>query len=590
MVHKRSLDFPFVFGNGPITKRHKGRSVGEKGCSAVCSAVRQPSGASGRTVRAFVYRESYSGRIEAMYHNDLTRFGSHTFTLIPKTGFKGVYFQDEITRVQQVFTREPQLTRVSSREMFLPQAKVENALRNLDHFTIQQAEDSGWFLSRGFQFTSRTIASLISATTSNYNTNIRVMATCLTCRTVVQGADPLPSDISEVENVLDAKWSCVIDGLNMQIRIREVPQSNSQAILDFNSATVSSLNGMRKEELLSLLSAVDHRQSVAQGKQQLIQNITELQARIANGSVQLDEILPEQASATKSQQRDTEALEKELYNASLTAWFMKPLATTAGMREGSVNELQVLKALPKFFERHILKPLSSSDMHMEGHHKVQYIRTVGLLGSLKAPLLAGSPDAIIAISNPDDDVYVAAVERKTMTALGTIRKAKDTQEKHGHLSAIRGIGENTAATDLFHDLVPNTSYRLQCLHHAAVVGKRQVLLVVSKGSNMGLGHIMYAALLEFSTRMVACYDYTISSIRLFTFMWIGKASENIPAAYDELLHKTHATVLDSYASFYSFSNAYKSLANHSGALPPARMIRPSALVFWNSLKGGGGRI
>ena len=96
-----------MFGNGPITKRHKGRSVGEKVYRAVYSAARQPSGASGRTVEAFVYRESYSGRIAAMYQNDLSRFVSHTFTLIPKTGFKGVYCQDEITRVQQVFTREP---------------------------------------------------------------------------------------------------------------------------------------------------------------------------------------------------------------------------------------------------------------------------------------------------------------------------------------------------------------------------------------------------------------------------------------------------------------------------------------------------
>ena len=142
--------------------------------------------------------------------------------------------------------------------MFLPRAKVENALRNVDHLTIQQAEDPGWFLSRTFQFTSRTTASFISATTSNYNTNILVMATRLTCRTVVQGADPLPG-ISKVKNILHTKWSCVIDGLNMQRRVREVPQSNSQAILDFNSATVSSLNGMRKEELLSLLSAVGHR-------------------------------------------------------------------------------------------------------------------------------------------------------------------------------------------------------------------------------------------------------------------------------------------------------------------------------------------
>ena len=40
-----------MFGNGPIAKRQKGRSVGEKVFRAVRSAVRQPYGASGRQWR-----------------------------------------------------------------------------------------------------------------------------------------------------------------------------------------------------------------------------------------------------------------------------------------------------------------------------------------------------------------------------------------------------------------------------------------------------------------------------------------------------------------------------------------------------------
>ena len=49
---------------------------------------------------------------------------------------------------------------------------------------------------------------------------------------------------------------------------------------------------------------------------------------------------------------ETEKLEKELYESSLTAYFMKRLATTAGMTEGSIIEVQVLKPLPNFFDRH----------------------------------------------------------------------------------------------------------------------------------------------------------------------------------------------------------------------------------------------
>lgn len=105
----------------------------------------------------------------------------------------------------------------------------------------------------------------------------------------------------------------------------------------------------------------------------------------------------------------------------------------------------------------------------------------------ESSFLAGSPDAIIAISKPDDDVYVAAVEIKTMAALGTNRKAKKTQEMEVHISETRGIGETTSATALFHGLVPNKSGRLQRWHHAVLMGKKQILFVVSKGSNMGMG-------------------------------------------------------------------------------------------------------
>ena len=39
--HKRSLDYPFVFGDGPISKKHKGMIVSEKGCRAVYSATKK---------------------------------------------------------------------------------------------------------------------------------------------------------------------------------------------------------------------------------------------------------------------------------------------------------------------------------------------------------------------------------------------------------------------------------------------------------------------------------------------------------------------------------------------------------------------
>lgn len=43
-THKRFLSFPFVFGNGPIRKRHKGMVVAETGCLSLYSATKRPIG------------------------------------------------------------------------------------------------------------------------------------------------------------------------------------------------------------------------------------------------------------------------------------------------------------------------------------------------------------------------------------------------------------------------------------------------------------------------------------------------------------------------------------------------------------------
>ena len=70
-THKRSYDFPFVFGNGPIRKKRKVMVVSEKGFRAVCDARHKGRGGSPhRHVQAPVCRESYSGRVEAVYKNN----------------------------------------------------------------------------------------------------------------------------------------------------------------------------------------------------------------------------------------------------------------------------------------------------------------------------------------------------------------------------------------------------------------------------------------------------------------------------------------------------------------------------------------
>ena len=62
-THKRSLDFPFVFSEGKISKKHKGMVIAEKGFRSLYCARKKNTASSARQVEAALYRESVSGRI-----------------------------------------------------------------------------------------------------------------------------------------------------------------------------------------------------------------------------------------------------------------------------------------------------------------------------------------------------------------------------------------------------------------------------------------------------------------------------------------------------------------------------------------------
>lgn len=72
-THKRDLWYPYVFGNRPITARHRGVIFSEKGRRAVYNPRLKPSAYAGsgvRQVEACMYRGSCSGRIAALVHNN----------------------------------------------------------------------------------------------------------------------------------------------------------------------------------------------------------------------------------------------------------------------------------------------------------------------------------------------------------------------------------------------------------------------------------------------------------------------------------------------------------------------------------------
>lgn len=113
-----------------------------------------------------------------------------------------------------------------------------------------------------------------------------------------------------------------------------------------------------------------------------------------------------------------------------------------------------------------------------------------------------------------------------------------------------------------------------------------VLFVVAKGSRNGVGETIYSVVLEFTGVLRNHYMFVLDCIRVAAFHWIGSVASQIPKRYDDVIENTFAADLDSLASFYSFSQAYKTLVYNNGPLSPSFMIGPQLLVYWNTLKGG----
>lgn len=95
-----------------------------------------------------------------------------------------------------------------------------------------------------------------------------------------------------------------------------------------------------------------------------------------------------------------------MYTWSLGSWFMRTLKSTPRMKVGSVNESQVQRNLPAFFDRNTVSGISSAPTM---HYSVRYLCTIGLIGSKSVRIFAGSPDGISAMQNDISDVNIWSV-------------------------------------------------------------------------------------------------------------------------------------------------------------------------------------
>lgn len=90
------------------------------------------------------------------------------------------------------------------------------------------------------------------------------------------GASSLSTEQNVAESIPRRKWDILLDVLNFQKRESTENESSEHAALQIANVRIESLKGMRKEEILSLLNSLGHRQPVSLRKQKLVTKLFEI--------------------------------------------------------------------------------------------------------------------------------------------------------------------------------------------------------------------------------------------------------------------------------------------------------------------------
>lgn len=174
-----------------------------------------------------------------------------------------------------------------------------------------------------------------------------------------------------------------------------------------------------------------------------------------------------------------------------------------------------------------------------------------------------------------------------MCSAKQIERAKEVADKHCDVIYVRSIGSRLQHHQLFQNVVPSVGYRIQVLYHALVGNVKHVVCIVAKGGHAARGGIIYVAILEVSSALYNSYAFNLNCLYTSSLTCIGKSANEIPPIYDGAIKTTSALVFNSLCLYYNLIIALKRFVQtRSKPLPHSRMIRPTATVFWNQIKGG----
>ena len=263
-------------------------------------------------------------------------------------------------------------------------------------------------------------------------------------------------------------------------------------------------------------------------------------------------------------EQDIFRLRKEKYShvirkESIDAWAMKPLVATTGMKEGYLIEGYVVKALPEFlrsFNMSFARRSTAGEFYQENEIygrtnseglNVQVLKTVGLVHMKGNEVFGDSPDALCVFADDAGDCNCAVIEIKTMTSVATIEATYTIRDIKAIIMIVDEIGSSCTSDQIFRQMVLTTAYRMDCLHHAMVLGVEWVFHDVAKGGSISVGEIVYVALLHFNKDFKNSYTFCLSGNQKGAFSWIGASCEGIPVECDKILSITHASDIQRFA-------------------------------------------
>jgi hypothetical protein len=153
----------------------------------------------------------------------------------------------------------------------------------------------------------------------------------------------------------------------------------------------------------------------------------------------------------------------------LKTWFMAPFKGTDATVAGTLNERNIFKKLPRFFEQKSL-------------YRIEEMKEYGLLRSKGKFYAAFSPDGILVARFAGEEPFLALLEMKSRCTKTTETKEIALASNLGRFQVINLSQECTGG--VFKHLIAEASHRAQLLHGMACGGLMNAFYVVASLTNI----------------------------------------------------------------------------------------------------------